>query len=160
MPETFILRHHSVFPLYFSFQNPKRVSLTSDPESLISAFSKIALSRMTERLGTGLHSLPSIFSHNYRLIIVESEQLANHWEQNSWHERTRKCSSEGLKKLRDRRCLKKLQNEKPGVETQAGRWDRSEKVVIKIPWRWQSLFTCPTSFRDPICTNQLRFDVE
>jgi hypothetical protein len=73
----------TVSPL-FLFQNSKRVLFISNPESLISTFSsKITLSRIKERLEPNyIHSHTS--SHNYRSSVVESEQLANPLEKNSW----------------------------------------------------------------------------
>jgi hypothetical protein len=46
-----------------------------------------------------------------------------------------------------------------GSVSQAGTWDRSGKVVPKIPWRRQYIFTCPISFRDRIYTSRFQFDI-
>jgi hypothetical protein len=53
-----------------------------------------------------------------------------------------------------------------GGATQAGTWDRSEnvvhqttgseKVVSRIPWQRQDIFTCPF-FRDPIDISRFHF---
>jgi hypothetical protein len=66
--------------------------------------------------------------------------------------------------------LKSFRMKKAAGVTEAGTWDRSEKVVRettgsekvvpKIRWRRQYIFRCHISFRDPIDTSRFHFGVE
>jgi hypothetical protein len=60
------------------------------------------------------------------------------------------------------REAKRSQNvaERKGEGVRSTRWDHSEKVASKIPWRRQYIFTCPISFRDLIDTGRFHFDIE